>query len=149
MLEHSQAQAMEIVHLLTDEDRNLNENGVLRGVLYVNMPRYRPDSKNEFTCLTSTRKIPYDQVNDDFCDCDDASDEPSTSACVNGTFYCDTQFGLKPVSINLIPSSRLNDGICDCCDGSDEWLHDPRKPLLTQGSDVLKRHYAMRCPSLC
>lgn len=147
VLDHSQA--MEVIHVLTDEDKHLNGNGVLRGVLYVNMPRYRPDANNEFTCLKTKLTIPYEYVNDNFCDCEDASDEPSTNACVNGTFYCDTQFHSRPVAFNSIPSSMVNDGICDCCDGSDEWLHDPRKPLLTQGSEVLRRRYAMTCPNIC
>ena len=47
----------------------------------------------------------------------DGSDEPGTSACSNGSFYCPNR-GFKPSNL---ASSRVNDGICDCCDGSDEW----------------------------
>ncbi|KAF0694700.1 Aste57867_14470 [Aphanomyces stellatus] len=58
-------------------------------------------------------------VNDDFCDCVDGADEPSTSACshvVARMFLCENQ-GLLPVEIH---SGRVHDGVCDCCDGSDE-----------------------------
>ena len=35
--------------------------------------------------------LPRDAVNDDFCDCDDGSDEPGTGACAGSgatLFYC-------------------------------------------------------------
>lgn len=42
-----------------------------------------------FSCFTSGKKITWDKVNDDFCDCPtDGSDEPSTAACMNGRFFC-------------------------------------------------------------
>jgi len=71
----------------------------------------------EFKCLSDGKTIPMEHVNDDFCDCEDGSDEPGTSACDNGLFYCEN----KPYTGNYIMSSRVNDGICDCCDGSDEY----------------------------
>ncbi|EGG16474.1 protein kinase C substrate 80K-H like protein [Cavenderia fasciculata] len=69
-----------------------------------------------FTCFGSGKTIPIDYVNDDYCDCPDGSDEPGTSACSNGQFYCKNK-GYKG---QLISSILVNDGICDCCDGSDE-----------------------------
>ncbi|KAG9280106.1 glucosidase 2 subunit beta [Astyanax mexicanus] len=87
-------------------------------------PRGVPLSKRQFyeedkpfTCLDGSRTIPFDRVNDDYCDCKDGSDEPGTAACPNGSFHC-TNSGYRPT---FIPSSRINDGICDCCDTTDEY----------------------------
>uniref|UniRef100_A0A673YR15 Glucosidase 2 subunit beta n=1 Tax=Salmo trutta TaxID=8032 RepID=A0A673YR15_SALTR len=90
----------------------------------VQRPRGVPLSKRQFyeenkpfTCLDGSSTIPFDRVNDDYCDCRDGSDEPGTAACPNGSFHC-TNAGFRPA---FIPSSRINDGICDCCDTTDEY----------------------------
>lgn len=92
----------------------------VRGVSPELIDRYKPDSDGFFHCLNdSSIRIPFNRVNDDYCDCPDGSDEPGTSACANGRFYC-RNLGFKG---SYIPSSWVDDGICDydlCCDGSDE-----------------------------
>ncbi|XP_063607368.1 glucosidase 2 subunit beta-like isoform X1 [Penaeus indicus] len=75
------------------------------------------DPTRDFNCLDGSGTIPFAYVNDDYCDCQDGSDEPGTSACPNGFFHC-TNVGHSPLNI---PSSRVNDGVCDCCDASDEY----------------------------
>lgn len=86
-----------------------------RGVSLANHHFY--DEAKPFTCLDGSATIPFDQVNDDYCDCKDGSDEPGTAACPNGSFHC-TNTGYRPL---YIPSNRVNDGVCDCCDGTDEY----------------------------
>ncbi|XP_060802077.1 uncharacterized protein LOC132902134 [Amyelois transitella] len=135
------------LHVRSEADQFINENGVIRGVYYKQMPAYRP-AGGEFKCLHSDKKIPYEQVNDDYCDCDDSTDEPSTRACPNGTFYCETQHRLKP--INMISTSKVNDGICDCCDGSDEWLHKPSDKIkVLSQSHSNHRHFVTECENVC
>lgn len=85
------------------------------GISPSRLPFY--DASKDFTCLDGSKIIGFSSVNDDYCDCNDGSDEPGTSACPNGRFFCPNN-GYHPV---LLPSSRVNDGICDCCDGSDEY----------------------------
>lgn len=55
--------------------------------------------------------LPSSKVNDNFCDCGD--DEPNTSACVGGAFFCHA-------STTVVSSSKVGDGVKDCCDCSDE-----------------------------
>ncbi|XP_040270940.1 glucosidase 2 subunit beta [Bufo bufo] len=86
-----------------------------RGVSLSNRSFY--DETKPFTCLDGSKTIPFDHVNDDYCDCADGTDEPGTAACSNGRFHCSNP-GYKP---QYIPSSQVNDGICDCCDTTDEY----------------------------
>ncbi|KAJ1723946.1 hypothetical protein LPJ53_001755 [Coemansia erecta] len=101
----------------------------LRGVDPLLLDKYVADAQGNFACLDGSTVIPFARVNDDYCDCADGSDEPGTSACNNGTFYCANEGHVAA----RISSSRVNDGICDpqCCDGSDEW------------------DGAVTCPNLC
>uniref|UniRef100_A0A8R1TJG9 Glucosidase 2 subunit beta n=1 Tax=Onchocerca volvulus TaxID=6282 RepID=A0A8R1TJG9_ONCVO len=86
-----------------------------RGVPFARGPFYA--TGETFACVDNSKSIPFSQVNDDYCDCADGSDEPGTSACPNAKFHCLNR-GFKAEDI---PSNRVNDQICDCCDGSDEW----------------------------
>lgn len=68
-------------------------------------------------CKDGSKIFNRDRINDNFCDCVDGTDEPGTSACPTGKFYC-RNVGSMP---RFLFSSRVNDRICDCCDGSDEY----------------------------
>ncbi|KAF4359574.1 hypothetical protein F8388_003577 [Cannabis sativa] len=74
-------------------------------------------SSDSIKCRDGSKKFTKAQLNDNYCDCLDGTDEPGTSACPNGRFYC-RNAGHAP---KVLFSSRVNDGICDCCDGSDEY----------------------------
>jgi hypothetical protein len=69
-----------------------------------------------FACFDGSRIIDLSQINDDYLDCDDGSDEPGTGVSSIPQFYCQNT-GTLPI---LIRRWSVGDGICDCCDGSDE-----------------------------
>ncbi|KAH7686048.1 LDL receptor-like module domain-containing protein [Dioscorea alata] len=68
-------------------------------------------------CRDGSKTFGKDRLNDGYCDCSDGTDEPGTSACPEGRFYC-KNLGDAP---RILFSSQVNDRICDCCDGSDEY----------------------------
>lgn len=100
--------------------------GSILGVSPDKQELYKPNADGSWHCLLDPSIVLlFDQINDDFCDCPDGSDEPGTNACEYTSehpqlFYCANQ-GFKP---NYIENYKLNDGVCDyelCCDGSDEY----------------------------
>ncbi|XP_057955074.1 glucosidase 2 subunit beta isoform X2 [Malania oleifera] len=60
-------------------------------------------------CKDGSKSFTRDRVNDNFCDCPDGTDEPGTSACPAGKFYC-RNVGSTP---RFLFSSRVNDHICE------------------------------------
>ncbi|TFY83261.1 hypothetical protein EWM64_g763 [Hericium alpestre] len=85
------------------------------------LDRYKPVKSGgvqKWTCMDGSKEIPWEAVNDDYCDCPDGSDEPGTGACPNTFFYCKNEGHIG----SSIPSTRVRDGLCEleCCDGSDE-----------------------------
>ncbi|XP_003242619.1 glucosidase 2 subunit beta isoform X1 [Acyrthosiphon pisum] len=110
-----------LLHSIVLTECSVGNFEIIKGIPIENAKLYAHGK--DFSCFDGTLTIPYSYINDDYCDCIDASDEPGTSACPNGTFYCSNK-GHFP---SVVPSSRVNDGICDCCDGSDEWASNFQK----------------------
>ncbi|XP_067142580.1 uncharacterized protein [Centruroides vittatus] len=133
--------------ILEELDKSIKSLNIIIGVLPQNQKFYQ-NTSNYFKCLDGKNEIVFSQVNDDYCDCKDASDEPSTAACSNGRFYCSYQNRKKPV---FIKSSQVNDGICDCCDGSDEWLNVslPSHVLLPEKIQVAVGVDQVPCQNHC
>lgn len=95
-----------------------------RGVNPRDQHKYNPVRGDKFKCLTSGELIPHSDLNDNYCDCADGSDEPGTSACSHLSktpkahvgFWCRNAGHVPEVISPMI----VDDGICDCCDGADE-----------------------------
>eukprot|EP00667_Euglena_gracilis_P007590 EG_transcript_7667 len=93
---------------------------VTRGVPPAEQQKYIQSlSSGKFSCDNGEVSIFVEQVNDNFCDCSDGTDEPGTAACGSGAGFWCPNVGFRP---QVVPSSFVGDGICDCCDGSDEAL---------------------------
>jgi hypothetical protein len=90
---------------------------------------------NRIVCDAGSKELPPSVLNDDFCDCEDGSDEPATSACSHvpnrGAFICPR---IDPLPLTTIPASRVGDGVCDCCDGSDETSFPDSLPESNESS---------------
>lgn len=56
---------------------------IVLGVSKYNYKVYEDKGNGEFLCVNSGEKIAYNLINDDYCDCEDGSDEPSTGACID------------------------------------------------------------------
>lgn len=41
--------------------------------------KYEPNDQKIFRCFDGSGTIPYEHLNDDYCDCADGSDEPGMS----------------------------------------------------------------------
>ncbi|XP_066245214.1 glucosidase 2 subunit beta [Euwallacea similis] len=120
------------------DKHNIKPKDLVRGT-HLKEARFYTPNEGMFTCIKSGESIDFKKVNDDYCDCADSTDEPGTSACPDGIFYCSN----LPTALNnkhpkRIPSSKINDGICDCCDGSDEY-----------GVKNLLNNLLVSCPNVC
>eukprot|EP01089_Gocevia_fonbrunei_P016004 TRINITY_DN4857_c0_g1_i1.p1 TRINITY_DN4857_c0_g1~~TRINITY_DN4857_c0_g1_i1.p1 ORF type:complete len:209 (+),score=14.96 TRINITY_DN4857_c0_g1_i1:56-682(+) len=112
------------IYFDSNETSALSLASVIKGIAFDQISLYTShisDTESHslwmFTCFSSSKQIPYEWINDDYCDCpEDGSDEPGTSSCSKGFFWC------KDHSKQIF-SSMVNDGICDCCDHSDEYLN--------------------------
>lgn len=60
--------------------KSLSYSDIL-GASPLNKKYYIPSDKRTFKCIHTGEEINFTMVNDNFCDCLDFSDEPSTSAC--------------------------------------------------------------------
>eukprot|EP00937_MAST-01D_sp_MAST-1D-sp2_P001197 g1197.t1 len=78
----------------------------------------QPGADGALRCSDGSAALDAAQLNDDYCDCDDGSDEPRTSACSHTRALFECVNGDYPSE--LVPTARVGDGVCDCCDGSDE-----------------------------
>eukprot|EP00931_Biecheleriopsis_adriatica_P001961 TRINITY_DN102535_c0_g1_i1.p1 TRINITY_DN102535_c0_g1~~TRINITY_DN102535_c0_g1_i1.p1 ORF type:complete len:397 (+),score=92.38 TRINITY_DN102535_c0_g1_i1:101-1291(+) len=90
-----------------------------------------------FTCFDNSRSFhDFSVVNDDYCDCEDGSDEPGTSACAgletlrlegfSCTWASEGTAHAGPAAV--VRLGAVNDGICDCCGGEDEWAGEVSCP---------------------
>ena len=56
--------------------------------LSVNQTFINKINSTHFSCDNGDVVLPLSSLNDDYCDCNDGSDENKTNACYNGKFFC-------------------------------------------------------------
>lgn len=59
------------------------------GVQPVLLSSYRPLAGSRWKCLDGSKEISWDSVNDDYCDCEDGSDEPGALYLPESSFETD------------------------------------------------------------
>jgi hypothetical protein len=115
-------QAAAAFHPLLPQPRSLSSRRTSPSSLLCGHPMHGVSSRQwqtycagagDWQCVGSRQRIDSSQLNDDFCDCEDGSDEVGTNACS----LTDIRFTCK-ADQSTVPTSRVNDGLCDCCDGS-------------------------------
>ena len=99
-----------------DESENLNINLFFDNNDISKQTYIKTINSTHFSCDNGQKILSLEKVNDNYCDCDDGSDENTTNACINGKYNCHNSFYFP----KIISTSKINDGICDCCDGGDE-----------------------------
>ena len=107
---------------------------------------------SSFQCFDGSFKLQSSDVNDNFCDCLDGSDEPGTAACAGLSNHWTLQSDLPGFygffcenlgsAARLLYTSHVGDGICDCCDGSDEPEAKCPNSCGEEGPAVLAQHRA-------
>uniref|UniRef100_A0A0K8S4S1 Glucosidase II beta subunit N-terminal domain-containing protein n=1 Tax=Lygus hesperus TaxID=30085 RepID=A0A0K8S4S1_LYGHE len=117
-----------------------------RKIINLKRSRIVADSDGDYFLCDDGIRISNSKLNDDYCDCDDGSDEPDTEACSGVSYFeCHVRF-----TKFKIPSGWVNDGICDCCDGSDE--RDSKSIgliHLSMGVQKKMNHFLSPCPNTC
>mmetsp|Transcript_6113 Transcript_6113/g.8901 ORF Transcript_6113/g.8901 Transcript_6113/m.8901 type:complete len:449 (+) Transcript_6113:12-1358(+) len=107
----------------------------LRGV----NPKYENEYKSDnLVCDGGKTQLKPDQINDNYCDCEDGFDEPGTAACSHliqpiHKFHCQNAGYFS----KDIFQAYVDDGICDCCDGSDEKSGACENTCHKMGKDIL------------
>ncbi|ETI47455.1 hypothetical protein F441_08357 [Phytophthora nicotianae CJ01A1] len=105
-----------------DDDWDFMDDDAILGLSEQDNNDIKTDTdESKETCVDS---LPIDLVDDDYCDCQDGSDEPNTSACSHVLLHSETppfgpEFNCK-ADDKMVSLAFVHDGVCDCCDGSDE-----------------------------
>lgn len=108
-------------------------NSPLRGTKENDSEKYAEGVKcspmDPLPSQSRTILVPTSRINDNYCDCLNGEDEPGTSACNSGKFWC-VNDGFRG---QYVHHSWVDDGHCDCCDGSDEAPGVCRNSCIAEG----------------